>query len=589
VTIACPGKPPAFTTAMWYAFLLRVDVRRGMDPGDPGIQMDFLCWWAVFGRKEYPLHAYLGDALKEVLWETGQENGLPRIVSFLYKAREDLQDQFPLHSPENKEALLDWVFVSGLVEHGLADTLAGSVRGWLSACPGGRGGGNRLMGMLWKARGDLQAAFDLSTPGGRDGFAHWFQADAAPELEVYRKALSGSGDVDTGMWDDRDTPPTARIPGVNIIGFAKGEFGIGEDARMVARALESAGIPFTIVNIPTGPGIRQEDVRLEASISNSQPYAINIFCLSGFDLAGVYLSHGEGIFEGFYNIGFLPWEFSQWPGAWKGVLDFVDEIWASSQYTLRAFKDLPGKPVHHMPLPVEVAGQASCQREEFGLPGVCYVVLYVFDVNSYLGRKNPMAAVQAFQEAFGEDVADVRLVLKATRGDPGNPAWEQLVETCGEDPRIQLLVGTMGREDLANLYASSDCYLSLHRSEGFGRTMAEAMLYRLPVIATGATGNADFLDDGTGYPVPSSPVTVAHGEYPFAGGMVWQEPDVPAAAGFLRRIHGCPGEARKIADAGQKFIRDNYSPAKAGKVYKDRLQTVFQQLPGACPNRLDPL
>jgi len=130
-----------------------------------------------------------------------------------------------------------------------------------------------------------------------------------------------------------------RLPsGVNLIGHAYGELGIGEDLRMAVEACEAAGIPYAIVNFSPGAATRQDDQLLAGRTGNageaaSAPYATNIFCLTAFETARLYLEYGPGLFEGRRNIGWWPWELPVWPERWRPALNLVDEIWAASRFS----------------------------------------------------------------------------------------------------------------------------------------------------------------------------------------------------------------------------------------------------------------
>ncbi len=141
--------------------------------------------------------------------------------------------------------------------------------------------------------------------------------------------------------------------------------------------------------------------------------------------------------------------------------------------------------------------------------------LYIFDFNSYLARKNPHAAIQAFLSAFPLGTEPVGLVLKTMNSNPDNPKWRNFKKLCQQDERITLIEKTLDREIVLGLVNACDAYLSLHRSEGFGRTLAEAMLMGKPVIATDFSGNADFIHAPLAYPVRWKKKKVKSGEYPF--------------------------------------------------------------------------
>jgi len=273
----------------------------------------------------------------------------------------------------------------------------------------------RLPYLAWKSRDDLQNNFDINTSKGRQLLANWVNVTLENEL--------------SSQWLKQRRLQQKQALGVNLIGFAFGELGIGEDLRMAAAACDSVGISYTIINISPGKLVRENDQILAKIIekeSNSINYFINIFCLTGFDNVRVYLEQGASLFDNHYNIGWWPWELPVWPEQWLGAFDVIDEIWAATTYTQTMYQQATNKPVTLMPLPVCVERAIFVSRNELGLPENKILFLYVFDFNSYLERKNPQAAIHAFIKAFAKNNTDVGLVLKTMNSNPDNPQWKSI-------------------------------------------------------------------------------------------------------------------------------------------------------------------
>jgi glycosyltransferase involved in cell wall biosynthesis len=190
-------------------------------------------------------------------------------------------------------------------------------------------------------------------------------------------------------------------------------------------------------------------------------------------------------------------------------------------------------------------------------------------------RKNPIAVVDAFHKAFGErGRSDVGLIVKTLDAGPHAGVLKPLKAAIGGDPRIRLMEGTVSRAEMNGLLAAADVFVSLHRSEGFGFGLAEAMLLGKPVIGTDYSGNTDFLNSETGYLVPYQLVPVGAGEYPDHQGQVWAEPDVAVAAAHMASIVDDPTAAKARALAGQAFIKAHHSLAAVGKEMRDRLAAL---------------
>lgn len=378
--------------------------------------------------------------------------------------------------------------------------------------------------------------------------------------------------------------------GVNLYGFAFGELGIGEDVRMAVQACEAVGIPYRVVNVDPGQQLRQADRILASKVvraSDEEPYAFNVFCMPGFDMVGrVVMREGPKLLEGHYNIGWWPWELPVWPQRWRAAFDLVAEVWASTTYTQATYLAATAKPVICVPLAVSVQRMRPLLRPDVGLPERKFLFLFVFDANSFLPRKNPQAVVEAFVQAFAPRDRRVGLVIKTMNGRPGNPVWDAFRAHCAADARIVLLEQTMDREDLLGLVNACDAYVSLHRAEGFGRTLAEAMLLGKPVVTTDFSGNTDFVDGKHGFPVTWTKRPVAPGEYLFVepdDHAWWAEPDVASAAAQMRAARE---SARKsgFSNTVKEYAQQAFAPARIGNLMARRLHQLWVGHAGAGPH-----
>ncbi|MGQ5489826.1 glycosyltransferase [Thauera sp. ZXT1-4] len=370
----------------------------------------------------------------------------------------------------------------------------------------------------------------------------------------------------------------SRPWGVNLIGYARGELGIGEDVRMLARSLEAAGVPFGIVNVELGANVSQADRSVEHWISTEPFYGINIFCMTGIEMARLTLERGAGWLEGHYNIGLWPWELPAWPKPWEHAWSLVDELWGISHYTAAAYGKAP-VPVVPMPLPVMLGPIASKSRADWGLPQDAYLFVFSFDMNSTLARKNPTAVIAAFLEAFGaEPDAKVGLVIKVSHLNEKAPAWKAFKAMIRRDARVHLIVGELRRDEVLALYRACDCYVSLHRAEGFGRGLAEAQLLGIDLIATGYSGNMDFCADNATRLVDYRLVAVEEGEYFFGTGQQWADPDVLHAARHMRAcVEGAP------RTEALDYPVERFSLGFCGQAYSKRLESL-RRVDGAAAN-----
>jgi glycosyltransferase involved in cell wall biosynthesis len=294
-----------------------------------------------------------------------------------------------------------------------------------------------------------------------------------------------------------------------------------------------------------------------------------------------FLTAGEGLYAGHYNIGYWPWELSEWPKDWRIMLGLVDEVWVSSWHTYRALADICPKILLHMPMAVELTEVTHFHkkvdaREHFGLPVTATLFCFSFDLNSSIHRKNPQACLDAFLKAFPKNKFSddqVGLVIKCHKPKDKYPGWDRIKHLASLDSRMHIIEGTLPKPELLALYKACDCFLSLHRAEGFGRGIAEALRLGLHVIATGYSGNVDFCKPPHADLVNYTLIPVGEGQYPHGEGQVWADPDVAHAAALMYRFY----EQHRFLP-----IRTNwpeFSAAVIGAQYKKRLEEIRMENP----------
>lgn len=369
-------------------------------------------------------------------------------------------------------------------------------------------------------------------------------------------------------------PPPASISsqefGVNLFGYANGELGIGEDIRQVAKALEAHEIPRCIVNFKPGKNISQADRTADHLISDTPKYGINLFCMTGIETSRYACEQGVSAFQGRYNIGLWPWELPDWPESCRHAYACVDEVWGISKFTSHAHRFAAPRPVIPMTLPVELGPVGEQDRKFFGLPDSSYLFYFAFDINSNAARKNPEGLIRAFQLAFPDKKKDdVGLVLKVSHPETGCGLWKKIRSMVSTDRRIHIVERTMRRPELLALFKACDCLVSLHRAEGFGRCIAEALLLDKQVVTTGFSGNTDFCHDPRVALVRHSMRRIEAKDYMWGEGQNWAEPDLEHAAELMRSIWNQP---REVGTGKNVF-----SPHSVGLLYKSRLIEIWQQ------------
>jgi hypothetical protein len=225
------------------------------------------------------------------------------------------------------------------------------------------------------------------------------------------------------------------------------------------------------------------------------------------------------------------------------------------------------------PLPVEVPQATSVTRANLGLPEDRSVFAFVFDFYSTVERKNPDGLVEAFCRAFEPDDGAF-LLVKSINGDKFPEQLRRLEEAAAERPDIRVVDGFVPAEHVRAYAALADASVSLHRSEGFGLTLAEAMAHGKPVIATGYSGNLAFMNEGNSYLVPYTLTELEDDVGSYPAGSIWAEPDLDEAAELMRRVVAQPHEARERGERGRRTIEERHSLRATAAFLAERLQSV---------------
>jgi glycosyltransferase involved in cell wall biosynthesis len=319
--------------------------------------------------------------------------------------------------------------------------------------------------------------------------------------------------------------PSNPAPGVNLIGYLEAESGLGEVARRLGHGLERAGLPFAAIPYRKTPSRQEHEVAFQ--VASAAPYDTNLICLNADELPALVDDVGVELFFRRSSIGVWFWETNVFRATDRQALLFLDEVWVLSEYVREAISRESDIPVVVAPLPIEPPPAPTATRADLGLPPG-FLFLFVFDFVS-AERKNPLGVVEAFTRAFAPGEGPT-LVLKSINGRERKPRQlEELRLAVAGRPDILVHDGYVSEAQRNAYIAACDCYVSLHRSEGLGLTMAEAMSYGKPVIATGYSGNLEFMDERVSHLVPYELVPVPEDWWAHATGAHWAEPDVDAA------------------------------------------------------------
>jgi len=292
------------------------------------------------------------------------------------------------------------------------------------------------------------------------------------------------------------------------------------------------------------------------------------------------------------TIGWWAWELEALPAWWMASYSYYDEVWGISAFTTAALARPGLRPVRTVPQPVHLPdGFVPAPRASFGLADGETVFLFMFDPHSFVERKNPQGVVRAFAQAFPGGDEPVRLIIKMHHG-ADFPELMATLKAASNDPRVEIRDEYMGREGVLGLIAAADAFVSLHRSEGFGRGPAEAMLLGKPVILTDYSGTQDFADASVALPVPCRLVPVAPDEYIGVEGQRWAEADVAAAAEHMRWVARNPAAARRLGLRARARIQARHGTEAVGRQVLEALEldalSGAAGLPGKAPRTKAP-
>jgi glycosyltransferase involved in cell wall biosynthesis len=364
--------------------------------------------------------------------------------------------------------------------------------------------------------------------------------------------------------------------GMNIVGFLTADLGIGESARCMVRAADAASIPVSLVPLKLNCRNRLGDLTYEKRLQEFNSYGANIFHIDPPVARDIDHHHGPQFRKDKYNIGYFAWELAEFPDAWLPSLDYFDEIWCPSNFTRDSVALKALYPVLTMAHSIgfeRPSADAATLRARFGLPVGRFLFLCLFDLNSYTARKNPQGVIEAFRKS-GLSRGSASLVIKVQNADMNPADFASLAEAVRDLPGTVIISETLSRTNVYALEAACDCFVSLHRSEGFGLAVAECMYLGKPVISTNWSATSEYLDHENGYPVRCELVELKENHGPYTKGSSWAEPDTGHAAELMQRIVSDPAGAARIGAAARRTMEERFSPAVIGARYKRRLEAL---------------
>jgi len=366
-----------------------------------------------------------------------------------------------------------------------------------------------------------------------------------------------------------------------LVGHPFSPGGRGEDVRSTFRALTAVGFPVCIrdiygVNPKTDPDMQRS---LTPHLVRNLSTTLNIFFINGDEVEAVLKHVREDWPQGAYNVICPAWELSRYPDEWGRQLGRFDEVLSLSRFSFDSLHEAVSNAKSYVPLASQVEISSYLGRRYFGIPESSFVFLFFFDFTSYMERKNPSAVFRAFERLCAQtERHDTRLVVKLNGSASRSEDFQRFrreAEDCRVRDRVVIIDKTLTNNEIKNLIRCCDCFVSLHRSEGFGRGMAEAMYLGKPVIATGYSGNMDFMNNDNSCLVDFKLVPVLDGQYPHGRGQVWADPDIDHAAWYMNKVLGDRDYGRRLGAIGSRHIRQFFSYRAIGIRYQSRIESIL--------------
>jgi glycosyltransferase involved in cell wall biosynthesis len=443
---------------------------------------------------------------------------------------------------------------------------------WLSEVPPkSRSGLPRYFQALFNENIQLQKEFPEVERGELNRFRWWAQTygrASSPWLQVLGHSIPVL----------RTLAPEGRLlGGTDVVGFFNAEHGVGEAARLLVEALHENDVPVSTL------GYRNTISRQSHHYETDEEgkYRTVVMAVNGDHLPPLVGTFGEFFLRDTYVIGQWFWELEVAPPWYKPAYKYVKELWAPTRFIEQMLRNEAPREieVRYMPLPLRMPRVVSgVSREQLGLDNR-FMFLLTFDFMSVMKRKNPLGLVEAFKKAFTPGEGPM-LVLKSINGDSRPEGAAELEAAIEGRDDIIWMDKYLDSEMSAALMNFCDCYVSLHRSEGLGLTIAEAMLLGKPVIATGYSGNLDFMTPNTSYMVPWTRVKVGKGAEAYSSRATWAEPNLDVAAEMMRTVYENPEQAQAVANAGKRDLEQRFTREVTGARMKARLEEIWESLDG---------
>lgn len=430
---------------------------------------------------------------------------------------------------------------------------------WSAAADFRRWVESRYWPALHGARQDLRAAFPEPVVRDAAAFRSWTRSAFAHDTVPFPIRHGATPRLRLTVEDP------LRVDGLNLVGYLTRESSLGDVARRVLEGLRSAHVPVsTIASQRTASPLLRRAAVPDQRVAYEASLAIvtaDQFPLLAGDLPELFESTQR-------MIGYWFWELEHIPQGMVSAIDLVDEVWAGSQFVADAFAAVSPVPVRHVPIPIPEPTRSDRSRGDFEplAPHLGrFVFVTAFDHLSVTERKNPLGTIDAFCRAFAPGEGPL-LLIKTMNGEVRWAQHQRVLAAARRRPDVVVWDAHLSRADQMALVASADCLVSLHRSEGLGLHLAEAMWLETPTIATRYSGNVDFMDDSCSLLVGHRLVRVSDGQGVYPPTAWWADPDLDEAAAAMRAIVADGALRTRLAAAGRARMEGQPTLAETGRL-----------------------
>jgi glycosyltransferase involved in cell wall biosynthesis len=524
----------------------------------------------------------------------GEVGNMPAILRGLWLQSDAVKAVFPDPLFANRRAFFHWFVETGAKEYGIADAFVAPIRAGLpkasaDVVPAGfdsKGGsiwGRALIYAHNKANGGklghLRRRQYMQVNGPVDffrlGYAQFRGSRLATKVGL---AMQHRAELDPMQAASTPSDPGyVNVLGINVVGYARSEHGVGQSLRQFCHALDATSTPHVVIDFNKNNTSRVDDRSLEAKIVSKPEFPVNVFHINADQMPEVADSL-PAHFQSRYNIGFWHWEMRDMLDEHVSGFDSVDEVWVPTGFVQEAVAKRSPVPVVRMPHAIRFSVSPDASRKQFGLPEDTFLFLMMYDFSSYQERKNPQAALEAFDRAFGADKGKATLVIKTQNAQlhPADVAALQAKLAGRSD--IIWINETLSRQAVYDLQSVCDALVSLHRSEGYGLGPAEAMFLGKPVIATNWSGNTEFMRQDNSLPVNYTLVKIDQDVGVYKAGQSWADADVGHAAALMQQVVTDPALCERIGKEARRTMQEEFSPEVIGQRIRERLVHIQRTL-----------